>query len=284
MSLTNRLKQILPHSLRTPARHVRELTHRTIDVFLPHITKRSYLGFTIFYSKGTGIIDRIRFGSTERVYEPELGHMLVQKIKARNAEQFIDIGANIGLISLYVKKHIPTITIHAFEPGPHQAALLSTTLIENNLAQSIHIHTEALSDKPGFLTFLTHSDKRHVGGDGFKKTKLSGNTTEITVRTDTFDNLSGPYGISGKVIKMDVEGAELLVLRGMETYITAHKPTIFLEINPSNYLSYNYSENDLENFFSKHRYRIMTLEGKEIPHGTLHSQLGGTENFYAEPI
>ena len=58
---------------------------------------------------------------------------LINKQKGDNEMMFLDIGANIGLVSAYVISRMPQITIHAFEPGLNQREFLVKTVENNSL-------------------------------------------------------------------------------------------------------------------------------------------------------
>ena len=74
-----------------------------------------------------------------------------------------DVGANIGLFSLFVKKHCPNAIIYAFEPSPENCKLLTANLkIEQDSA--IHIFQQGLSNKEGNETFTYYPGYSIISG------------------------------------------------------------------------------------------------------------------------
>lgn len=231
--------------------------NKIIDKFKPFIQTKDYLGFKLFYSKGTSLIDRIK--SKNVIYEPETCNLIVSGLKGVDKPIFIDIGANIGLISLHTAKYVPNVLIHAFEPGPHQAELFTKTINANNLSETISLHKIALSNTTGYLDFFVHKSQ-HVSGDGFFDTERAGHINEkIKVETKTldqwWDEQNKPFV---NLIKIDTEGAELWVLEGAKELIKTCKPIIITEINRPNYINYPYNEYDVLALLHKYNYTVYT--------------------------
>ena len=156
-----------------------------------------------------------RLQSASDLYEPELVAALWTEMEHRQARVFLDIGANIGLISLAVLKRFPRLRIEAFDPGPHQCQLFTATIQYNRLESQIHLHQVALGDREGETDFFVHADE-HVSGDGLVDTGRAGSAKKIQVpmqRLDVWWRGAGKPDIP--VVKIDTEGAELLVLKGL---------------------------------------------------------------------
>lgn len=272
--------------IRKILRVIRHHTYRFIDFFLPEITYRTYLGLKLFYSKGTGTIDRIRFLSPKKIYEEEICNKIVTELKKNEKPVFFDIGANVGLISLFVHKKIPECNIFAFEPGIHQRSLLEMTISSNALFSSIKDFPYAISHKNGITTFHTNSNKKDVAGDGFLDTKRSSHATkEITVETITLDYFVEKFSIEKiDVIKIDIEGAELWAFAGGRKTIERFKPVIFFELQPLNLRAYPYSEIDVINFLKELGYEIFDMDNTKINQETLPKALQKDDMFIAKPI
>jgi FkbM family methyltransferase len=118
----------------------------------------------------------------------------------------LDIGANIGVTAVIFAARAKQ--VHAFEPSPRALRLLRL-----NAGPNVTVHPVALSDKAGTVEFEETGmlDMSHFGKG-------------ISVPCLTLDEL----GIVPDVIKIDVEGAEHLVLKGA-TKTLAHSPVIFFE-------------------------------------------------------
>ncbi|MBL0869952.1 MAG: FkbM family methyltransferase [Phycisphaerales bacterium] len=138
----------------------------------------------------------------------------------RPGASVLDIGANVGFYTLLSAKLTgPSGAVVAFEPLPRNLEYLRAHVKLNSINHA-RILDAAVSDKPGEATFSTHQDPSQA--------KLS-NEGDIKVRVVTLDQLFAAGDIPvPNLIKIDVEGAEGLVLRGAAQLLAKHKPVIFL--------------------------------------------------------
>ena len=124
----------------------------------------------------------------------------------------IDIGANIGVHSLYLSKHIgPTGKIFAFEPDSENYELLIKNLKENSV-QNVKPIKKAVSNTNGTLQlFLSEQNKAdHQIFDSKENRKA------VEIESVTLDDYFAEYPTEIDLIKMDIQGAEPLALVGME--------------------------------------------------------------------
>lgn len=250
------LKKIIPQKLWIFVR-----THRAwlIDV-LTNIgaseCKRSYQGFDVYYNPGNALIDRLR---KERYFEKDLCERIISDLENSEQKVFLDIGANIGLMTLSVLAKIPQATVYAFEPGPLQAGFLEKTIDGNNLSKQVTLYHKALGESVGEATFFIH-DGADIAKDGFKNTGRGEGGHEITVSVETFDNWWNDAGKPKVVaVKVDTEGAELFVLKGGTEFLSTVKPVLYLEIEPSNLIAYPYTAADIVRFLNSVGYDVSTL-------------------------
>ena len=214
-----------------------------VDERLPH-GRRSirYHGYDVVYSRGNSLVERIK---TQGEYEPRVCQAIVHALEESETRTFVDIGANIGLVSLAVLAGVPDASVFAFEPGPHQHALLAETIRLNRLEDRLSLYPWALADKSGTATFAVHSTV-HAAGDGLIDTGRSGTARYVPVRTETLDHWWHDHARPPiAVAKIDVEGAELLTLRGADSVIRHCRPTIVLEISEDNLRLYPYGPEDV---------------------------------------
>lgn len=242
----------------------KKVKNMVIDQFLPYIRTREYSGFKLYYSKGTSLIDRIEQDGS---YEENVCKSIAEAIKNSKNKIFVDVGANIGLISLRLVNEIPELEIYAFEPGPHQYELFRKTIYSNELGEKIKLNSLALSNKKGKAKFATHSSE-HVSGDGFYDTGRAGQAKHIEVKTDTLDNWWKRAGNPKVgVMKIDTEGAELMVLQGADVMLKSIRPVLFLEIWPPNLGSYPYNASDIFEHLVSLGYALQTHDGQKINKG-----------------
>ncbi len=150
----------------------------------------------------------------------------------RQGMTVLDIGAHCGYFTLLMSDLVgDTGTVHAFEPNPAMAPRLRDTVAVNGFGNRTTVHTVALGDRDGGAQLIIPEGEpknAHVVHDGAHQ----GNGTQIIERRlDSFEDIRNV-----SVIKIDVEGAEENVWRGMAGLLDAGQPlTIFLEFTPGRY-------------------------------------------------
>jgi FkbM family methyltransferase len=232
----------------------KRILHFIIEHFTPFIRTKKYLGFELYYSRGTSLVNRIKQKNT--IYEQSTCELIKSQLEQKPNPVIIDIGANIGLISLYIANRIKNAKIYAFEPGPHQFNLFQKTISKNNLGAIIDLSNIALSNSEGFAVFHVHNT-RDVSGDGFIDTERAGQTKKINVKVCRLDKWWYERNkLFVDLIKIDTEGAELWVLQGAIELIKTCRPVIITEINHINYKNYPYNEYDVLNFIFELGYDI----------------------------
>jgi FkbM family methyltransferase len=144
----------------------------------------------------------------------EIKLLEILRSKVKNFDLVLDIGANVGNHSFYFSNICKAKQIIAFEPDPKNCLIY-----RNNNPSSI-LHQTALSNYVGGAYLDNNSP--HNSGTG----KLSSEGIEIQVATLDSFNLSNVT-----FIKMDVEGEELNVLKGMINTIIDSKPEMLIEVH-----------------------------------------------------
>lgn len=136
-------------------------------------------------------------------------------------ETVLDIGANVGLVSLRLSKRVGSEGIvHAFEPNPSVSSRLVSSL-EANGVTNVRLHQVALGDVPGILRLSV--PEGNAGAASLIAGRVSGEICDVPVkRLDDFD--FGPISF----VKIDVEGFEENVLRGFSRTLSSRPPRIIL--------------------------------------------------------
>jgi FkbM family methyltransferase len=239
-----------------------------------------FKGIDVFYSEGTSLVQRL---VKDGDYEPEVVEAIFENMRNCSNPIFIDIGANIGLISIAVLNKLPKTKIFAFEPGPHQYQLLKKTIEHNNL-HTISLSPLALSNEKGITTFCIHSSN-DASGDGFIDTERAGKTKKIKVETDTLDNwwheMKKP---AVDFIKMDTEGSEYYILKGAELLLKALKPKILIEINLKNIKNYPFTSEDLFQLIESIGYNVYSMRKERIDSGNREKLLEQNDTFLLLPV
>ena len=148
---------------------------------------------------------------------------IVIKKTLTKKSNWIDIGAHKGHILRELLKVAPQGNSFAFEPIPNLYKRLQA-----KYGNKIKVYDIALSDQKGEKTFTYFIDRPAFSG--FKKrTADDAYVTDIlTVKVDTLDNVVDP-STTIDLIKLDVEGAEMEVLKGAERILKNSKPIVLFE-------------------------------------------------------
>lgn len=149
-----------------------------------------------------------------------------------------DIGANIGLYSLYFAK-MKKGNVYAFEPSVFNLPLLSKNIFINGLSKKIHIITNPLSQDSEFNSFNLSSTEEggalssfgvNYGHDGKAMKKVLSYKTLGLSLDYLVENKLIPEHPS--LIKIDVDGIEHLILKGARKTLKNPKcSTILIEVN-----------------------------------------------------
>lgn len=247
---------------------------------LPKESTREYLGYRLSYPTGSNMVNAVKDGE---IYEEAICSMIEQELKKRRDSCFVDIGANIGLISLYVARKVPTAYIYSFEPGPSQFYFLEKNVRENRLSFRMELSSDAISDKEGVAEFFCHISRNSVN-DGFIDTG-KGNTKvrkakKNLVRTVTLDSWWEERNRPRVgAVKLDTEGSELLCLRGGSKMITENAPIIFLEIMKDFLRQYSLEPDSVIAFFEKIGYELFTNRNEKVDRDNFDEFLMKGENY-----
>jgi FkbM family methyltransferase len=166
----------------------------------------------------------------------------------------IDVGCNRGSILQEILRLSPEGKHYAFEPIPRLHKLLTSRFPQ------VKCHQIALSDKKGEIEFSYFTKM-----DGFsgllQRTDVV--TTEkvekLKVKTDTLDAII-PANLKIDLIKIDVEGAEYLVLKGSEKLLKKYQPVIIFECGLGGLPLYGHTPFEIFTFLSDLGFQINILE------------------------
>lgn len=183
----------------------------------------------------------------EGVYEE---HMLqVMKIVSDVTRRmfFFDIGANVGQHSLYASKHLKFDRVFAFEPCQKTVASLRRNVELNRLKNIIEVNQVALSDRKGKVAVKRGS----ASNDGMNYVQFDyGYNENETVPTETVGYFAQRKGLNRiDIMKIDVEGAELHVLRGARELLSGKAiDFLFIEVSDVQLGRFGESQKELMQF------------------------------------
>lgn len=153
----------------------------------------------------------------------ELGTLRVMRKCLRRGDVFIDVGSNIGMMTLEAARAVgPSGAVWAFEPAPATHAILRQNVEMNGFGNISALQT-ALGSERGDAMFYFSPD--HLGQSSFIEPQVGGQ--EIRVPIQTLDEVMSRESVdSARMLKIDVEGWEIEVLRGASTFLSSSRAPI----------------------------------------------------------
>ncbi len=163
----------------------------------------------------------------------------------------LDVGANTGSVSLLLSNIVGlTGKVHAFEPIPRTFALLQEHMSKYSHSHNYELYNCALGnveEKVDVLIpdqdFGQASMKRHSSGSWVNQPNID----IVQVDSKVVDKFEGKFG-KVDFIKLDIEGAELLALKGAHQLISKYKPILYLEVYREWTNGFGYSPLDLYDY------------------------------------
>lgn len=130
----------------------------------------------------------------------------------RPGMQVCDIGANFGYYTLLMASTVGASgKVYSFEANPEIFRLLEKSVSVNGFRSRVDLHNVALAHAPGVMDFAF--EPAYSGGGSVVGAQPGPGRTIIQVRAERLDDLVPPDA-SVQVMKIDVEGAEAMVLAG----------------------------------------------------------------------
>jgi FkbM family methyltransferase len=167
----------------------------------------------------------------------------------------IDVGCHKGEMLDKILVFAPQGQHYCFEPIPD----LYEGLIKNKYPSNCHFYKTALSFQKGETSFnYVVSNPSYSGILRRKYDRPDEEDTLITVETDLLDNIIPP-DLSIDFIKIDVEGAEMFVLRGAEKTIERCKPIVVFEHGLGGSDVYGTTPKQIFNFFTQYKMHIALM-------------------------
>lgn len=175
----------------------------------------------------------------------------------RHGDTAVDIGANVGFLTRQFAGMVGRKgRVFSFEPDPYVFEHLQ---FNTRRFPQVALAQTAMSDSCGSSTLYLHP----VSAMSNSLVNVWENARPLTVQTSTFDAWASDATLGKlRLIKIDVEGAEPLVLRGMGTTLaSAHKPQVILEFCPKN-LRGREAEWEIFQIFSDNGYEVQCIDSR----------------------
>lgn len=178
----------------------------------------------------------------------------------RAGDCFVDIGANLGMLVLLARSLVgDTGDVRACEPNPHLDRRLAATLAQNGLPDVRQMRT-ALGERCGeavLREFAGHSGWGTLAEHGPTDAPATASWSVPVVVGD--DLLADVPAAQPLVLKIDVEGFEVPVLRGLQHTLATRRPLVFVEVAEAHQARAGYSVEQLCAAFAPHGYRGYVL-------------------------
>lgn len=169
----------------------------------------------------------------------------------KDKECLIDVGCQFGIFSYSFLGNDKNKKVYAFDGGIIPYLVTTQIKLINNL------------DNLYCFNFFIGDDNKQIrcSSESLQSLAIPGNDTK---QMFTIDTLCFIFNIQPDVIKIDIEGSELMALYGSINAIHNYKPIIFIEIHPRFLTMYNNTIHDIVEFFNKIDYEVFDLLGNKV--------------------
>src|SRR3989344_5109884 len=206
----------------------------------------------VVYKARSGIMCAVRSGTNDRVI---FNQVWLERTHApadfeiKNNDLVIDIGAHIGLFSIFAASRAKNGRVYAFEPAPDNFQMLEKNIGLNNLSNIVPVN-QAVAGKGGVRDFILYKKSAAAHSFVFSKTE---ERDIIKVKTVSLDEIVKKNNIEKiDVLKMDCEGAEYEILFNASPETLAMVKSICMEYHEYE----NRKVSELKAFLEKNGFRI----------------------------
>ncbi len=167
------------------------------------------------------------------------------------ARGFVDVGTALGWYTCLAGKFMPGGFVCGFEMSTNGYRLTRQNLELNNIHHA-EVHQAVVLDRSGDTRLVKNAELLPPGAQAVEGC--------VTVPTLALDDFFKDRIVPIDVVKIDVEGAEMSVLRGMEAIINQHAPALFVEVHPEQLPDFSASVQDVLAFLFEHNYQVLEID------------------------
>lgn len=162
-------------------------------------------------------------------YENEFIDVMRRFLK--RGDTCVDVGGHLGYYCLLMARIVgPKGRVISFEPVQENMAVLKENVALNGFT-NVELVNCALGERPGTLSLIRPKNFELSWTPSVRGYSVEGDRDSVEVKVETLDGFLSRGGHKPSIIKIDVEGAELDVLRGATETLRTTRPAVLLEIH-----------------------------------------------------
>ncbi len=214
------------------------LLRRYANTFLNRYLVERRMGVLLFLDQKNAVDKHLLYRG---VWEAEQIAFLTEAFKANSKEGektvFLDIGSHAALYSIILQSKVGLDEIFAFEPVPSNLVQLRVNLLMNGCSSKVTVVEAAVANEVGLTQFIVAAD-RNRGMSRILDGSLEDEELLIEVKTITIDGFRD-FNNCLILAKVDVEGAEMSVLKGMHRTLRNNRCILQIERNRGDFSEMN---------------------------------------------
>lgn len=199
-----------------------------------------------------------------QLHEPPVSRELVARVK--NARVLADVGAHIGYYGCLAGAVAPMLQVFLFEMNHSLIEIIERNLAANRIAD-YQIINRPVSDGPKLIGYA--GDSTDPGLSARPPATAGDASNQIVVEALALDDFFAGQGVFPDVIKIDVQGAELDVLKGAQRILREHHPILFLEVHPTILGDFGAAVADVYRLLELHGYRLHRIAAHRSSDGRI---------------
>lgn len=147
-----------------------------------------------------------------------------------------DVGANVGFYSIALGRKLRSKQgkLYAFEPVPNNYKRILESVELNKLQKVVHAYNIALGEEEGTIEMSMEGTNNASSGNAVinRGEDAGAESQSVSAKITTLDSFAQEHNLTAcHLIKIDIEGAEVMFLKGGVNFIAAHRPIIYGEFN-----------------------------------------------------
>ncbi len=214
---------------------------------------------------------QLKVGYTLRKKVPDRDYSVILQLAA-NKKCVFDVGANHGIISLLIASKYSTTSVHSFEASEAAVNIINQNVLLNKLDKSVKVINTLVADRSGYtIPFYWEGAS---GGASIMRGRM-GHTIEIHKSTLSLDDYAKANDTFPDFIKMDIEGAEGIAIKGMKEVLSSSRPDVFIELHEFGTKKLYENAQDILDFVTPLNYLMIYLRtGKPVENANVMKDRG----------